>query len=179
MSLLTNPDPDLMQIFDFNAADLEANRAGRLSDGQVEKLSSRKKQGQWLAGIGCAAAAVFILPILVSGLSSSMKDGTTSILTLLVVMSLPVVYVTLGVMDRSADLTRNRPKVYLGKLHIREQYGKFGPSYWISEIDIQISSTAYALFDNYLYLRGNDTTFRLYYAPNSSEVLSLEVVNTK
>jgi hypothetical protein len=177
--MLTNPDPDLMRIFDFTPADLEANRAGKLSERQIEKLSSRKKQGQWLAGMGCVAAAVFVLPILLSGISSSMNDGATSILTLLVVMSLPVVYVTLGVMDRNADLSRNRPQVYLGQLHIREQYGKFGPSYWISEVNIQISSTAYALFDNYAYIRGKDITFRLYYAPNSSEVLSLEVVNTK
>ena len=175
----TNPDPDLMRIFDFTAADLEANRAGRMSERQIERLSNRKKQGQWLAGGGCIAVLVFALLILGNRLSSSMKDGTTTILTLLAVMALPVVYFTLGVMDRSADLTRDKPKVYSGQVWTSEQHGKFGSTYWIwtAELNIQISSTAYMLFDNYLYIRGKDTFFQLYYAPNSNEVLSLEVVD--
>jgi hypothetical protein len=39
----TNPDPDLMRIFDFTAADLEANRAGKISSNQIQRLLSVAK----------------------------------------------------------------------------------------------------------------------------------------
>jgi hypothetical protein len=34
----TNPDTELMRIFDFTVADLEANRAGRITQSQSERL---------------------------------------------------------------------------------------------------------------------------------------------
>ncbi len=36
--MLTNPDPELMRIFNFTAADLEANRAGHITEQQSQHL---------------------------------------------------------------------------------------------------------------------------------------------
>lgn len=172
------PDSELMQIFDFTEADLEANRAGQLSERQIKKLSELKQQGQWLARGGCIIVIVFVLLTFGSGLLTSMKDGFTSIIVIVGVVVLPIIFMSLGAMDRDADLRRNKPKIYVGKLRLSLQHGKFGPIYRIftSEVDIKIPALAYNLFDHYLYIKGKETVFRLYYAPNSNELLSIEVV---
>lgn len=169
-----NPNPDLMRIFDFTADDLEANRAGKMSERQIKRLSGKRATGQWLTGLGCATALVFVLPIIVSGLSHSMKDSTASLSVILFVVAIPVIYVYLGVMDRNADIRRNHVTMYLGSLLLSEFSGKFRSTYWIftSSFNMQISNSSY----DYLSCLRRNTRFRLYYLQNSAEVISIEVV---
>jgi len=88
MSPTSNLDPDMMRIFNFTPTDLEANRVGKLSERQIERLSNRQKHGQWLAGSGCIVAAIFVFLAFGSGLSTSMKNGSTTIMIILGVMAL-------------------------------------------------------------------------------------------
>jgi hypothetical protein len=148
------PTSDLMRIFDFTVDDLEANRAGRMSEQQLERLESKRAHAQWIGGIGCLASVIFVIPFFASGLSYSMKNGATSFFIILFIVALPVIYLYLGVMDREADIRSNRVTLYSGYLRLSEQHGKYGPTYWISLIDIPISASIYNQLRDYLGAHG-------------------------
>ena len=175
----TNPDPDLMRIFDFTAADLEANRAGRMSERQIERLSIRRIRGQWFAGIGCIGVIAFAIFINSIRLSSETNDMNFYWL-LLGVSGFVVIFVYLGAVDRHTDLKTKRIMKHISALYISESRGKWGERYYhlgTEPINSSISKTLYKDIQNYLLAHGLQTQFCLYYAPESRELLSIEVVD--
>jgi hypothetical protein len=174
------PDPDLMRIFHFNAADLETNRAGRLSDSQVERMSKRSKNGQCLAGVGCLLIIVIAIMVIALNAVDPIQDALGITLGVLILGGLPVAFVYLGAMDRQTDLRKDRVKVNMSELRVFESKGDGGQTtytLWAWPIQRNISESVYLDIRGYLALRPQNMQFRLYYAPESNELLFIEVVD--
>ncbi|MBA3875179.1 MAG: hypothetical protein H0X30_39140 [Anaerolineae bacterium] len=175
-----NPDHDLMRIFHFNAADIETNRAGRLSDSQVERLSKRNKSAQRLASIGCAGLLIVAVLVIALDISDSTQENLLIAFGILLIGGLPIVYIYLGVMDRQTDLRKDKIKSNVSELRVFESKGDGGQiTYvlWAWPIHLNISESVYLDIRGYLTLHPQNTQFRLYYAPESNELLSIEVVD--
>ena len=172
----TDPDPDLMRIFNFTAADLEANRNGKLSEHQIEKLTSRRKQGQWLAGMGCVILIAFAVLV---GVSSAAKEGNSRFFLVLIIGAFPITFIYLGTMDRKTDLDKRNIKSNVTEIFIGQSRGKWGEMYYdisIYPLSYGISKAFYTDVQSYLRKLGAQTKFCVYYAPESRELLSIEVV---
>ena len=77
-------NPDLMRIFDFTAADLEANCAGHITEHQVQHLSKQViKKRRFMIFVAVAMPTYMLLSIvLISGLPSSSPMNTQLPITL-------------------------------------------------------------------------------------------------
>lgn len=176
-----NPDPDLMRIFNFTADDLEANRAGKLSERQIERLAERRNRDRRIAGIGCLVVIIIALWMIQMVLSPSAPENSGStILIFLIIGGLIVGYIYLGAMDRQTDLNRRKVESDVNEINVWESRGKWGErDYDISiyPLSYRISKSFYMDVQAYLRQKGTKNRFRVYYAPESKELLSIEVVD--
>ena len=182
------PNPDLMRIFDFTAADLETNRAGRLSERQTEMLIAQAHQKRWHILIASFIVPIVLIGILIIGIPQiDPAHQTLGRVTSIGVALFLLVFMVLGVVDKESDIKQGKVDhvdgaIYIGIDHWLEGrggYPKIGKYY---KLDIalhgnRISKEIYVQLTQYLLENGTAHQFRAYYPHHSLNILSVEVVD--
>lgn len=172
----TNPDSDLMRIFDFTAADLEANCAGKLSERQVKRLHRMiTNEIRFLSiPIGALLVIAWFIVIKIMSVVPSYYD------------KLPIIIVAMGVLPTFLSI------YYLGYKKIKFiwdiQNGNVNALQGTVKIWTVKNDSYLAVLDRRLNLGFNleytsraylqklpkEMAFRVYFVPNSKMVVAME-----
>lgn len=181
----TNPDPDLMRIFDFTPADLEANRASRISDRQAQRFQTLFAQqaayankNRIVAFILCVAFAAFIGVAFGSNAASLMGNLILFLLIALGVIGFWGYLIQQQARHAAADLRSGVVAVVVGTLmRLSDRQG--GSVYvYPSKIGLRISHSEDDQLKAYLKQVPQNTVFHVYYTSNTKRILSMEIVAT-
>lgn len=172
----TNPDSDLMRIFDFTAADLEANRAGKLTERQAKRLRHLINNEIRFLSIPVGALLVIAWFIVIKIISVVPPNYD----------KLPIIIVAMGVLPTFLSI------YYLGYKKIRFirdiQNGDIDALQGTIKIWTVKNDSYLAVLDRRLNLDFNleytsrarlqklpkETIFRVYFVPNSKMVVAME-----
>ena len=175
----TNPNLDLMRIFDFTAADLEANRAGHITEHQVQHLSETvKKKRSFLI---FAAIALPAWPFLIVGMSSicniSPPITFPPVPLLLMLLSIPVL-ILFVIYDHDQKLASDvkAGTAYYEQGTIKRWSTKDGVTIKIANLRLDIEQSQDGDLKTHLKKVPKGTQFRVYYVPVSKKTVSIEVV---
>lgn len=180
----TNPDSDLMRIFDFTAEDLEANRAGKLSERQAKYLKSEGDADRY--AVGCAVRVGFLVVTLI-GVAVLLQPqklnlDVSSLLQIIgIVVVLAVLYRRFQTNQGAiqSDLERMRAGYVAGIATWQHVVKQKAHIYKIT-VDgkaFRVERTTYNSFEKFMCLRSKYMVFRIYFAPEISKILSVEIVS--
>jgi hypothetical protein len=184
----TNPDPDLMRIFDFTAADLEANRAGKMSERQTKYLKQESDANGFIVGcaiwIGLIIVGIVIFASIVfpQGLTGGKSDilGTVSWIPLVLILAFVFMRYRSNQRAHTTAIDSQRAGYVEDNItfYVRDWPERRYPIYHIS-LDgkrFQIERDCYEAFAKFVNLRGKYLMFRLYFAPENNRILSMEII---
>lgn len=188
-------DPELMRIFDFTADDLEANRDGRISERQRDQLITNIYKDKLiikrlLIGLFAFLAFFFVaIPFntFTSRLSQTLLLGLIFTIAFLLISG----FIYLGVLDKNTDLLKGKVAVEFGRAYLYlDAFGRHYPleykksvlgfySYFIrvGSVGFPLSYRVGVEFEAHYLKLENDISYRFYYLPDSTKLLSVEVAN--
>jgi hypothetical protein len=161
----------LMRKLSFNPDDLEANRAGKMSDLQHWRLCVRRRRSIF-TGMVITVLMVFIASLFI--FMGQQEDGST-LLTMLGIGLALLNTAFMGIFARfwlrlSADIQEKRVQVTTGKLErVVKPINRRVLNYLIrvEEVEVVISKDAFDLFEH-------KTPYTLYTAPHTKMLLAAE-----
>lgn len=178
---------ELMRIFDFTAADLEANREGKISDQQTQMLVSQTRRDRWHIIIASFIVPIVLIVILIVGVPQIEPENQSlgrivSIGAALFIL----VFMALGVGDRESDIQGRKIDSVEGVMQIgidywlegRGGYPKIG-KYYTLHIALhgnRIRKSIYLQLEQYQREHESNQQFRAYYALHSRKILSVEII---
>jgi len=177
--MLTNPDPELMRIFDFTAADLEANRAGQITKHQIDNQYKLLKGHNTIFLVGAIAIPVgFLLMLTLTGAfnSSSLITNRTDywMVAVLSTTALLIFIMVKNNKNMASDVHIGVACCESGV--IRRRTGR-GEGY------LKIAKRNLTLYDSqdfglkeYLEKIPQETLFHVYYIPKSKRVIAMEII---
>lgn len=163
---------DLLWLFNFTLHDLDANRAGELSDMQQYRLRLRQRRGIFigiaLVLVGALVATGFIF------MGSREDNGILTVIGIGVTLCSAAITGIFGRfwMRNSADLHANRAQVFEGELErVIKPMSRSVVTYLIrvGEAEIVVSKDAFKALQH-------GARYRLYRTPYSGSLLSIEPV---
>ncbi len=188
MSPTTNPNPDLMRIFDFTAADLEANRAGKMSDGQKQQLlhiaQSQKDDAGCLIWL-MTPGYIFLACIALQAFGSGNKTYAlifVGVITALLFGQAAMLYDSHYRNHLETDVVVSEFEQVQGLLQpiikkswyrarqIENEYLRIG------QMDIPIKKSVYKALQGFLATQSEVPTCRIYYVPKSLQIIAAEIV---
>ena len=177
----TNPDPDLMRIFDFTVADLEANRAGHVTNSQLQRLSNRvNKNRRFLIFTAISIPICIVLSValaLVSDHSIKVEVITRVPLRVGIPLTLFLWVLFLVVIffeRRNLKLDVKAGIVAYTQGTLKRWSTRGGGSIKIGGVMLDIESAENLDLKAYLKKVPKDTQFRVYFVPNSKMVVAME-----
>lgn len=179
MPQIVNPDPDLMRIFDFTAADLEANRAGRLSERQTKYIKRESDVSGVLVGCMIQMGIIGIGILAFAALANPIHR---EMILLVFPIGAGILILYLNNRDNQHSSERTLEAQHVGKVegslslykevvfNSRSPIGQMsvdGKKFQIDDI--------YQEFQTFLRLKGRHIMFRVYFAPEINRILSMEI----
>jgi hypothetical protein len=170
MTKLKKHEDRLMAILGFDEDDLAANRAGRISLKQIARLK-RKRQGfmptpKTIVGLGAVLVAILWGTIGVTRLSYETLSTLTMTMMLFVVIALKMMEHFDGI---TADVRKETVEEVEGRVELSMQTTLNADRYFLNVDQMRFKVTQQAL----LAFKNGDP-YRIYYAPRSKQVLSVE-----
>lgn len=171
MAKVKRYDDVLKTAFYFDQHDLEANRVGKLTDWQLNRLKADLRRAT-------AALAILLFGALVvfgGGASIYTSGGQpsgllTAAFVMLVVVGILALYYWFRNQRASADLREQKVSVVEGRVELRAvSSGESSTAYSvrIGEVQFPLKKQEFLAFKN-------GDPYRVYYAPNSKKLLSAE-----
>ncbi len=163
----STPDPDLMRIFDFTTADLEANRAGHIAEHQSQHLLKEVSLfGVW-----------FILVYFIAVVVMFRNFGTALFLIIPFQLILCIVVIATAMYNKQIVVS----DVGLGIVSnvsgtIKRQSRRNGGDIIISDRTLKVSLHENKNLKEYLKKIPIATQFRVYYVPKSKKVVAMEII---
>ena len=167
-----------MDNFSFSADDLDANRVGKLSQGQRAILKEKRRSG--LAQVG-AGVGIFVAILIVAYLAlqpNHYGQGICYPFLLLIAAFFGVLFVRLRHMNIGQDLRAGDVASARGALIVREELAISGGRRYVAEVGLARFALAEAVFVA-LSAFQEDTPRRecvIYYTPLSKTILSFEAL---
>lgn len=160
----------LMDVFSFDEDDLDANQAGQFSRRQLDRLNSRRNSARYggaLLGLLGLMTIAIVLPAIAAadGLSAGIL-GTP----LLIGIILAGIWFGLAARARklTADLHENRAAEIEGRVELVVGGGRYASySLRVDKLRFPLKQKAFLAFKN-------GDPYRIYYAPHSKKILSVE-----
>jgi hypothetical protein len=164
----------LMNAFGFTAADLSANREGRITDSQIGKLRSMRIGASILPGVFVfASAALLQVTLRDYGGQYAPQNAWLRILGAGALVLVCIVFAVLRWWRISVDLNAGNVRTVRGKVSLgapmTRNIGYYGTGYRLTVNDIGFiipSNARSAITDGKIY--------HVYYAPQSRVILSIE-----
>jgi hypothetical protein len=172
----TNPDPDLMRIFDFTAADLEANRAGKMSEHQYQRLQDIAENERF-AGQGLAIILALLLFGLICYTVQNLSDPARiifpAIISIVVVIFFVLSIIWAPVIEQ--DLKIGQIKIVEGNFTLKTKLRGKTTDYIMDfgAIKLFIDDRKFAQLRSAAHKKDR---CHVYYLPKSCLVLSTEVI---
>ena len=174
--------PELMRIFDFTADDLEANRAGRLSERQAKTIKNESNADR--LAVGCAINVGLLVVGLVGFFYLLHPQQLASENSLPPIIAIGIALLVLYLRYRSGQR--------YAQLDIEQRHaGKVvGTATWhmvikqkiyIYQITVdgkvfRVEKRTYQAFETFMNLKNKFAIFRIYFAPETARILSIEII---
>ncbi len=163
----------LMTAFYFDAQDLEANQAGKLTDWQRNRLKADiRRSTSALAIIGFGGVFVFAAgaSVFVSSPHTPAESLLPLVLIVLMIAAFAAAYYYLRSQHASADLSQQQVGTVEGRVELKAaSSGERSSAY-----SARVGSIQFPLKQHEFLAFKNGDPYRIYYAPQSHRILSLE-----
>jgi len=177
----TTYNQQLMHAFDFTAADLAANRDGRIAEGQIKRL---KRNQQRSLAITAAALSLIIGIIAVIFALDRAGDGPIvfdDLLAIIVPMGL-VMAIALYVLQRQQLDVVNKViyvdvRTLKGDITLNPRNRRAADHLTIGKTHFTLTPAQFKLMFAYHEQRDKPPRYHIYYVPKVSRILAIEVVN--
>ncbi len=162
----------LMDVLHYDDDDLEANRAGRMTQRQIKRLNQDRilLMLLWLIPALLGVGALSLSCMVVFAVSTQHMD---TLLFLLIIGFGVIIWLTLYFGAKSkrlvADLREQRVEEVEGRIDLSLQYGRNNIAY-----AVQVDDERFALKKPVFFAFKNGDPYRIYYAPHSKRILSVE-----
>lgn len=179
----TNPDPDLMRIFDFTAADLEANRTGKMSDRQIKFL--REESDADHIAIGCAVRVGLLITGLIAFyylLQPQQIALSMEAFPQIVIMTVVLAWIYWRYRSNQRANQVDLERCHAGNVEgVATWHRRLRSKRYIYQLTVDgkvfsIQKQAYDAFETFMHLKNKYMVFRIYFAPETVRILSLEIV---
>ncbi|MBA3875180.1 MAG: hypothetical protein H0X30_39145 [Anaerolineae bacterium] len=169
----TNPNPDLMRIFDFTAADLEANRAGRMSEREMQRLqniSAKQRSIELLAAVSLPVGmCVFLLFVHPSyGICLFLLFPLPIALAMLFLIFIKHKKLMSDIATQKVEYLEGEVKYWSG----RAFYGYMK----INGREFEIDPATNLELSDFMEHQAKQLSLRLYFSPTSKKVVSAEIL---
>ncbi len=159
----------LMPLFQFSAADLEANRAGKLSAAQQTRLQNRQRRSFTMGSLGFVGFAFVATLLIFLG-----QQNQSVILSFVGVMLTVCNAIFVGMVARywlrlNADLRAGSVEIISGKLERILQPNRQGNNYVL-----RVAGKQFSVNKEQFKAFRHDTRYRLYQAAHSGMLFSAE-----
>lgn len=175
-----------MRIFDFTAADLEANRAKTISERQAKTLKQESVAdriavrfaifvGLIIAGI--VGFGIIVFPQGVTGGKTSPEGSVSWIAIALILVFLFLRYRS-NQRSTHSDLERGRAGMVEGIATWQRVIKQKNYIYQIT-VDgktFRVEKQTFRAFEAFMELKNKSSLFRIYFAPEISRILSMEII---
>lgn len=171
-------NPDLMRIFDFTVADLEANRAGHMSERQMMNLSyivKRRRLELILLGI---VFPILFLAVYFERFLQTLSQGIEVWEIALVFWV--IIWLIAGFVSSkrfASDIKSGIVYSVQGTMKRWEGHGSSG-TLEIANEWLEIDGRQNTFLKGYLRQIAKGTQFRIYYAPKTEKILSMEKIDS-
>ncbi len=173
-----------MRIFNFTADDLEANRAGRVTDTQLQRISNRVKKNRRFLIFTAIAIPIYIVLTIALVAASDRSIEVEVITRVPITVGVPL---TLFLWVSFLVVIHNEGKnlaldVQLGTVNytqgtIKRWSTRGGGSIKITTITLDIESSENLNLREYLKKIPKATQFRVYYIAKSKKVVAAEIID--
>lgn len=188
MSQIMNPDPDLMRIFDFTPADLEANRLGKMSERQTKYLKGESDADRYAVNcaiwVGLIIAGIVVFAFIVSpqSLTGGQPDSGGNTRWIFIILMLAFLLIRYRSNQRANAIALDSKRVGSVEdkitFYVQDWPEKRRPTYHLS-LDgksFQIEKGCYDGLAKFIKLHDKYLMFRVYFAPEINRILSMEII---